>query len=102
MVDGKVCGLLVEIDDRITTCGHHLANQLIPFCYCDFRGINEFRLHQPPSLHKSGLVGRRKWVDFESFYSLFKLGKSLFASCGASRFFNRAAVLRPKPAAKPP
>ena len=102
MVDGEIRGLLVEIDDRITPRGHRLANQLIPLRYCDFRSINEFRLHQPPSLHKSGLVGRRKCVDFESFYSLFKLGKSLFASCGASRFLNGAAVLRPKPGAKPP
>jgi hypothetical protein len=41
-------------------------------------------------------------MDFESFYSLFKLGKSLFASSGASRFLNGAAVFRPKSGPKPP
>jgi hypothetical protein len=101
MVHRKVGGLLVEIAHGVTTSGHCFANEVIPFLQCKFRGVNKLRLDQPPGVRKSRPVGRGKWLDIESFYSLFKLCKLLFASRSASGFFNGAAVLRTKPRAKP-
>ncbi len=59
MVDGDVCGSLLEVADRIAASYHDIAEEVIGFSDCSSGRVDEAGLNAAPLVDVSGALGWR-------------------------------------------
>jgi hypothetical protein len=94
MIHGEIRGTMLEVADRIATCGHHVAQELVSIRQGTAGAVNEPGLHSGPRLDKPRTIAWSERPNVQGLHVICALVEQCFCFPLAPAFFHGAGIFR--------